>query len=373
MAIHPTVPRDPSRVTSLTGQRALDISAWTEETAASLESLDISDSTAEIHISLDPPSSSALRGTSTPLSIPLDDPIATKAENSPPRVKIIGKPQEENDSSTYHRREPIRRDSLKRRESLLKGKEGSRRRQRWENDRLLTNPWAQPPAPSDWFVQPTHTRHDPLPYYLAPLWDTHFAYKEDSKSSSHTKGDKNNGDEKSRVSKEVRQSLKHARAARGMLQDLEEDIRQFLEKWNERQLQLREGSPATESDFEDSDEEIVFVGRNGQMYDAPTRKVPSQRLDEGEEDGEKMVFESLAHDRGAVFGRWLVHSIATYYGLYTWSVTAGNPARRKAYVGLHPPSTKEQISFPSGQPVACGASLSIKPGEPLPKPLWGQV
>ena len=35
--------------------------------------------------------------------------------------------------TVYKRREPIRRDSLKRREALLKGKEGSRRRQRWEN------------------------------------------------------------------------------------------------------------------------------------------------------------------------------------------------------------------------------------------------
>jgi hypothetical protein len=32
--------------------------------------------------------------------------------------------------------------------------------------------------------------------------------------------------------------------------------------------------------------------------------------------------------------RWLVHSIATYYGLETWSVTKGSPARREAYVGL---------------------------------------
>ena len=36
-------------------------------------------------------------------------------------------------SVRYKRKEPLRRDSLKRREALLKGKEGSRRRQRWEN------------------------------------------------------------------------------------------------------------------------------------------------------------------------------------------------------------------------------------------------
>ena len=32
--------------------------------------------------------------------------------------------------------------------------------------------------------------------------------------------------------------------------------------------------------------------------------------------------------------RWLVHSIASYYGLHTWSITVGDPARREAYVGI---------------------------------------
>jgi hypothetical protein len=31
------------------------------------------------------------------------------------------------------RKEPLKRDSMKRREALAKGREGSRRRQRWEN------------------------------------------------------------------------------------------------------------------------------------------------------------------------------------------------------------------------------------------------
>lgn len=36
------------------------------------------------------------------------------------------------------KRPPSRRDSLRRREALLKGKEGSRRRQRWENGQSLS-------------------------------------------------------------------------------------------------------------------------------------------------------------------------------------------------------------------------------------------
>lgn len=56
-----------------------------------------------------------------------------------------------------------------------------------------------------------------------------------------------------------------------------------------------------------------------------------------------------------LFRRYLVHSIATYYGLKTWSVTTGNPARREAYVGLKvDPKTRRP---------------SLSKGE-LPRPLW---
>lgn len=61
-----------------------------------------------------------IRGTTgVTLSIPLDDHQQPGAEERSARYKP--------------RKEPLRRDSLKRREALLRGKEGSRRRQRWEN------------------------------------------------------------------------------------------------------------------------------------------------------------------------------------------------------------------------------------------------
>ena len=53
--------------------------------------------------------------------------------------------------------------------------------------------------------------------------------------------------------------------------------------------------------------------------------------------------------------RWLVHSLADYYGLRAWSVTQGDPARREAYVGIR--------SVAAGKPVTAG----------LPRPLWGIV
>ena len=82
---------------------AVDIEAWT---VSALESLSISHS--------------ARGSTGVTLSIPLD---RDDGAGAPPKP-------------AYKRREPLIRDSLKRREALLKGKEGSRRRQRWENGEL---------------------------------------------------------------------------------------------------------------------------------------------------------------------------------------------------------------------------------------------
>lgn len=110
------------------------ISAWTEQAAASLEDLSISDANPAQGPAPGTPSraprSSPLRGTTVSLSIPLDDEPAPA-----PKVKILGTASGETNAPTvsFRRREPLRRDSLKRREALLKGKDGSRRRQRWEN------------------------------------------------------------------------------------------------------------------------------------------------------------------------------------------------------------------------------------------------
>lgn len=172
-----------------------------------------------------------------------------------------------------------------------------------QSARLLNNPWAQPPSASDWVVQPTHPRHDPVPYYLAPLWDAHFAHREQSRTTRSLRNADNNS-ERARISKEVRKRLKHARAARGLLQDLEEGVRRFIQSWNEKQQKLQnkdEQGPSSDDDV-DSEDEVVFVGRNAEKRD----RLPQRQLNgssaSGERDGEMMVFESPAHDRGGVFG-----------------------------------------------------------------------
>ncbi|KAL8920415.1 MAG: hypothetical protein Q9172_004505 [Xanthocarpia lactea] len=310
----------------------IDVEAWTEQATESINAISLS-------------SAAPVRGASVSLAIPLDE-RATKRTT---------RADEEQDASAISRprREPLRRDSLKRREALLKGKEGSRRRQRWENDRLLNNPWAQPPLPSDWEVQPTYRKHS-VPYYLAPLWDGQVAARESadamkrknqSKSAQATGGD-------GKVPKELREKLKKTKAAKGLLQDLEEQVRNFVKTWEAKN---QKPPLVPKPDLDSDEEEIVFVGRNGQMHDVP--QSPHAVTDDFDEDDikrDKLVFDSLADDHGASFGRWLVHSIATYYDLHTWSVTTGHPARREAYVGLK-----------SGRPAS--------PSVPLPRPLWGMV
>lgn len=98
---------------------SVDIDAWT---VSALQSLSISPR--------------AVVGTANPLSIPLDDNDARReAATGSTRMKLrhvtidvdaAGEPQPP-------RKLPRRRDSMDRREALLKGKEGSRQRRRWEN------------------------------------------------------------------------------------------------------------------------------------------------------------------------------------------------------------------------------------------------
>ncbi len=79
-----------------------------------------------------------VRGTAVSLAIPLDEHLRTAAAapavGSTTHVGPLPTATASTTATAYPpRREPLRRDSLKRREALLRGKEGSRRRQRWEN------------------------------------------------------------------------------------------------------------------------------------------------------------------------------------------------------------------------------------------------
>jgi hypothetical protein len=99
----------------------VNVEAWTEEARLAISSLDISAPT-------------TLRGTAMPLSIPLDDDPSIPDTLEPSRGGGVTLPRTVRDGFA-RQGEVRRRDSMKRREALLKGNEGSRRRQRWENGR----------------------------------------------------------------------------------------------------------------------------------------------------------------------------------------------------------------------------------------------
>lgn len=139
MAIHPSLRPQSEAQGSLSPQQTRAISAWTEQATASLENLTISETMPAARndaCAESTPTGGALRGATVSLSIPLDDPNPAADHQSAAKTRFLGQASNQTKqvpSVTFRRREPLRRDSLKRREALLKGKDGSRRRQRWEN------------------------------------------------------------------------------------------------------------------------------------------------------------------------------------------------------------------------------------------------
>lgn len=163
----------------------------------------------------------------------------------------------------------------------------------------MNNPWAQPPLPIDWEVHPTYPRRA-VPYYLAPLWDVKVAAKveeEKRKRAMANKVDKEKEPKTDTIPRELRGKLKKAKAAKGLLQDLEEQVRQFVKTWEDK----AKAEKGQEPEMDSEDEEIVFVGRNGQMNDMP----PSPNSKKNKAPGvpkDHLVFDSPADDRGASFG-----------------------------------------------------------------------
>ncbi|PNH44511.1 hypothetical protein VD0004_g3176 [Verticillium dahliae] len=333
-------PRTPSRqINHATPPGVIDIEAWT---ISALQSLSVSP---------------IARGTGSPLTIPLDEAPKqkedkTQAEGTRRTVTIAVDPR-----ADPIRRPLSRRDSLKSRDAALKGSEGSRQRRRWENDRLIGVPNAQPPIPSDFEPRPTHPIHH-VPYHLAAFWDrdspTSASVRQrlDTKSLAQQARRKTqqlaNGSATGRgagmVPRDLRDYTKRSPAIKNWVRFLEEPVRNFVR-------QQRGDAPVDEDTdaegLDSEDEEIVFVGRKNQPTPAAaaakaqgwkkaTRDDGSGNLETG------VVFDELGDDESASFKRWLTHSISDYYGLESRSVTTGTPARRVVYIGSKQLETKHR-------------------------------
>ena len=140
-----------------------------------------------------------------------------------------------------------------------------------------------------------------MPYYLAPLWDANLAAGNAAEKKKRDKvknpAPKDGGHDQ--VAKELKQKLKKAKAAKGLLQDLEEEVRKFVKNWEEKAKKLEQDGL---HDLDSEDEEIVFVGRNGQMNDTPSSPSSMPNTEEEDVKRDKLVFDSLANDHGASFG-----------------------------------------------------------------------
>lgn len=189
----------------------------------------------------------------------------------------ISRPTPPTPSNIAHLEKPILRpDSLNRREALLRGREGSRRRQRWENDRLLSNPHAIPPTASDWEVRPLYPRRH-VPYEFASLYDhPKFPHKGNSTAIRQAT---------EKMPKELKVRMKKTRGAIGLLKSLEEEVRKFILGGQDEKA--REEEEKSDVVDDESDEEIVFISKRAKQLQLET---------------EKVLFESPASDPGASFG-----------------------------------------------------------------------
>ncbi|KAI6785250.1 uncharacterized protein J7T54_006892 [Emericellopsis cladophorae] len=306
-------PTTPLRTqTSATG---IDIDAWT---VSALQALSVSP---------------VARGTGTPLSISLDAKAAAAADKA---VKF----QEGHAEADTPRRPLSRRDSLKRREALLKGNEGSRQRRRWENDRLVGVPNAQPPLESDWAPRATYPTRN-VPYALANFWDMGLRQRQDDEAmqrllqrkAKQVSAGRATGTRKGEVSRDLRETVKRSPIVKTWVRGLEEPVRDYLRG-------------ECEQDTDSEDEEIVFVGRRGaeeknggSRWRMANRNVQKEMVEQG------MVFDDFGDGEGASFKRWLTHSISDYYGLESRSVVLTNPSRKVVYVGLKKVQQRDGLSM----------------------------
>ncbi|KAK4189486.1 hypothetical protein QBC35DRAFT_493320 [Podospora australis] len=318
----------------------VDIEAWT---VAALESLNITSSS----------TTGISRGTTQPLSIPLDD-SPTSAQ--PRKIRF--------DNGITPPR-PSRRDSPKKRQDR-KPKEGSRHRRRWENDHLLHVPNVQPPSAADFLIKPTYPVLPTVPYQLASVWDRGLRDTVENRrhrASSHTAVP-----ELGHVPRDLRATAKRTPAVKSWLKVLEEPVRQFVV---DRGLAITAEQENDSDETDPEDEEIVFVGRAGrQTRDGKPFKNASVVVRKKEDTAELkgMVLDTVDDEEaGGAFRRWLTHSISDYYGLDSKSVVVGNPARKVIFVGVkqHQHQHQHQQQQEPKPPRTQQECLPI-----LPPPLW---
>jgi hypothetical protein len=280
------------------------------------------------------------RGTGTPLSIPLDEGEVKVHRTKTPTAGATGgrgtpgAAIPSGETAQEPRRPPSARDSLKKREALQRGKEGSRQRRRWENgvscqtepplstvqrkgrqlirgadlnfplDRLVGVPNAQPPLLIDCLPRATHPVIH-TPYHVAHYWDKAVrdvveektAQLQAARKRQQLQSGSATGIGMGEVPRDLRESAKRSPVVRSWVRGLEEPIRRLLEE-------AQPTDPPTNSDAEEEQEDqVVFTGRKSMtkggdeaaQWKRARREVRSETVEMG------MVFESFGDGESASF------------------------------------------------------------------------
>ncbi|RKF80034.1 hypothetical protein GcM3_049009 [Golovinomyces cichoracearum] len=267
-------------------------------------------------------------------------------------------------------------DNRNRRELFIKGREGSRRRKRYENANFLNVPNSQQPLPSDWEVHPTYPVHNNIPYYLAFLWERKFQRQlEDEEEESQSKRKSTISCPHSKASRDLKFALKKAKGAKPILKDIEHEIRTFIIKAAENDLVMNSTSSSQSAEvIESEDEDIIFIDRDKDgrgtitMSDETYEEACVQRR----RKIESLVFESKSCQRGdqdtGRFFRWLIHEAAEYYGLESQSEDTDENGGREGERSAR----KIIVSFRNGSPIKYHKDVTTASDESLkmPRPLW---
>jgi len=107
--------------------------------------------------------------------------------------------------------------------------------------------------------------------------------------------------QKGRIPQDLKAKLKKSKGAKPLLQDLESEIRSFINS-HTTQVSKLSSHDASDVELDSEDEEIVFVGRNGTMSDLQRKNV------EEELAREKLVWESLVGVEGSC---WVCEMVGT--------------------------------------------------------------
>lgn len=175
----------------------------------------------------------------------------------------------------------------------LSGREGSRRRRRMENAKLLGCPQRVEPSGEDWSIAPTHKRR-------VLSWDKALQIDPTALRSRFTtnKSTSTGSDDRPRLSRSLRHELKRQHVSPAFVQSIESEVRDML-------------FPAdAEPEYDTVDDSFA----SDSSEDVASRRSPSRTV--------RIAIEAPT-DKATAYLRYFVHLICQYYALRSESSNVG--------------------------------------------------